>query len=335
MTDLRLLDLFSGIGGFSYAAERLVGGYKTVGFCDNDPFCRQVLQKHWPDVEVFEDVRNTDDFIRCGRVDIITGGYPCQPFSLAGKQKGSEDDRHLWPAMFELIKQKRPAFVIGENVAGHIALGLDEVLFDLESEGYSARPFVIPAVAVDAHHRRDRVWVVARADTQSEPDVTGYAETRERVGSEDVGHSCCGGLQGDDWWRSRQEPTHGRSDVADTDGNRWREERADGRGCASPDRGWQAGGIGRGGEVMADAARKRMEGHGPDREQEPRLSSGEGLPRRDRAGAEPNFWLPEPRLGRVAHGVPGRVDRLKSLGNSIVPQVAAQILRAIREAHDA
>ena len=182
MTDLRLLDLFSGIGGFSYAAERLVGGYETVGFCEIDPFCREVLNKHWPDVEIFEDVRRTDDFVRCGRVDIITGGYPCQPFSLAGKQKGVEDDRHLWPAMFELIKQKRPAFVVGENVAGHITLGLDQVLFDLEGEGYTARPFVIPACAVDAPHRRDRVWAVQIPYRREGEGVGGHVDDLAAAG---------------------------------------------------------------------------------------------------------------------------------------------------------
>jgi len=324
MTDLRLLDLFSGIGGFSYAAERLVGGYETVGFCEIDPFCRQVLNKHWPDVEVFEDVRRTDDFVRCGRVDIITGGYPCQPFSLAGKQKGVEDDRHLWPAMFELIKQKRPDFVVGENVAGHITLGLDQVLFDLEGEGYTARPFVIPACAVDAPHRRDRVWVVAHANSKGEPDVTGHAEAGERLGPEDVGDSSGGRLSGNDRWRSGQESADGRAHVADTASGRSQEH---GHGGAED-------AVQRG-EALADATRKRMEGHRPAGEQEPQSPIGERLSGRDRAREEPSFWLPEPGVGRVAHGVSRRVDRLKSLGNSIVPQVAAQILRAIREAHDA
>lgn len=353
MTDLRLLDLFSGIGGFSYAAERLVGGYETVGFCEIDPFCRQVLNKHWPDVEVFEDVRRTDDFVRCGRVDIITGGYPCQPFSLAGKQKGVEDDRHLWPAMFELIKQKRPAFVVGENVAGHITLGLDEVLFDLESEGYTARPFVIPACAVDAPHRRDRVWVVAHANSKGEPDVTGHAEAGERLGSEDVGDPSGGRLSGNDWGRSGQESADGRAHVADAASGRSQEhghggaEDAVQRGEALADANGErlqghfeqqtksADTFVGCGEDVADATRKRMEGNRAAGEQEPQSPTGERLSGRDSPRKGPSFWLPEPGVGRVAHGVPRRVDRLKSLGNSIVPQVAAQILRAIREAHDA
>lgn len=304
MTDLRLLDLFSGIGGFSYAAERLVGGFKAVGFCEIDPFCRQVLNKHWPEVEVFEDVRRPDDFVRCGRVDIITGGYPCQPFSNAGKQKGAADDRHLWPAMFDLIKQKRPDWVVGENVAGHIALGLDEVLFDLESEGYAARPFVIPACGVDAPHRRDRVWIVAK-----------------NVGNTNSGE-CSGDEQASVNGRRQPGLEAGCEAVADTASGRSQEH---GHGGAED-------AVQRG-EVLADATRERVEGHGPAREQEPRVPPGKRISGRNRARAEPNLWLPEPELGRVAHGIPRRVDRLKSLGNSIVPQVAAQILAAIKEEH--
>ena len=313
MTDLRLLDLFSGIGGFSYAAERLVGGYRTVGFCEIDPFCREVLSKHWPDVEVFEDVRRTDDFVRCGRVDIITGGYPCQPFSLAGKQKGVKDDRHLWPSMFELIKQKRPAFVVGENVAGHITLGLDQVLFDLESQGYTARPFVIPACAVDAPHRRDRVWIVAKhvGDTDSSdssrhepPSVTGRRQPGLEAGRQAFPNA----------YSARQCAS---------------------QGCGQDDRDEARHDAGRVRPDVANATSKRVERDRAAGKQKPRASSGERLSGRNGAGAQPNFWLPEPNVGRVAHGVSRRVDRLKSLGNSIVPQVAAQILSAIREAHDA
>ena len=156
---LKHLELFSGVGGFSLGLER-TGGFETVAFCEIDPFCQKVLKKHWPDVPIHEDVRTLD---YDGPVDIITGGYPCQPFSLAGKRKGTEDDRHLWPAMFELIKKHRPRWVIGENVPGHIHMGIDDVLADLEGEDYHCRVFVIPACAVDAPHRRDRVWIIANA----------------------------------------------------------------------------------------------------------------------------------------------------------------------------
>jgi DNA (cytosine-5)-methyltransferase 1 len=158
---MRVLDLFAGLGGMSLGLER-TGGFVTVAFCEIEPFPQRVLKKHWPDVPCHSDVRalKGDDV---GPVDVICGGYPCQPFSYAGKREGADDDRHLWPHYLRLITELRPAWVIGENVAGHITLGLDQVLSDLESAGYAARAFVIPAVAVDAPHRRDRVWIVANA----------------------------------------------------------------------------------------------------------------------------------------------------------------------------
>lgn len=158
---MRHLDLFSGIGGFALGLNR--AGFETVAFCEIDPFCQKILNKHWPDVPIIEDVRNAKEFDAVGDVDIITGGYPCQPFSGAGLKRGQDDDRHLWPAMFEVIKSKRPSWVIGENVAGHVSMGLDQVIADLEGEGYQARSFIIPACAVDSPQRRDRCWILANS----------------------------------------------------------------------------------------------------------------------------------------------------------------------------
>jgi DNA (cytosine-5)-methyltransferase 1 len=163
---MRLLDLFSGIGGFSYAAETLIGGYETVAFCEMDEFCQKVLKKHWPQVPIFDDVR-TLDAARLGRIDIVTGGYPCQPFSQAGRRQGEEDERHLWPEMLRIIKSCQPRYVVAENVAGHVTMGLDQVLTDLEDQGYTTRPIIVPACAKNAPHRRDRVWIIGQlmADT--------------------------------------------------------------------------------------------------------------------------------------------------------------------------
>lgn len=148
---MKHLDLFSGIGGFALAARNV--GWQTVAFCEPDEFCQAVLRKHWPGVPIHPDVRELKaDAV--GPVDIITGGYPCQPFSLAGKRAGADDDRHLWPAMHRIVEALRPTWVLGENVAGHISMGLDDVLSDLERSGYACRTFAIPAVAVDARHRR-------------------------------------------------------------------------------------------------------------------------------------------------------------------------------------
>ena len=159
---LRILDLFSGIGGFSLGLER-TGGFETVAFCEYEDFPRRVLAKHWPEVPCFPDVRELKGSDIDGPIDVICGGYPCQPFSTAGKRQGAEDDRHLWPEFDRLVDELRPTWVIGENVAGHVSMGLDSVLSDLEAKGYTPRPFIIPACAANLPHRRDRCWIVAHA----------------------------------------------------------------------------------------------------------------------------------------------------------------------------
>lgn len=160
---MRHLDLFSGIGGFALAA-RWAGIY-TVAFCEIEEFPRKVLAKNFPNIPIHRDIQDLDGE-RYEGIDIITGGYPCQPFSEAGERKGVEDDRHLWPEMLRVIKQARPSWVIAENVIGHITLGIDSVLHDLESEGYTTRTVILPACAVDSPHRRDRVWILANSKSQ-------------------------------------------------------------------------------------------------------------------------------------------------------------------------
>ena len=347
---LRMLDLFAGIGGFSYAGEKLVGGYETVAFCEYDEHAQKVLRKHWPDTEIIGDIRdlaNDADRFR-GMVDIITGGYPCQPFSLAGIRRGDQDDRHLWPEMLRVIEAVRPRWVIGENVAGHITMGLDEVLSDLEGAGYTSRCYVIPAVAADAPHRRDRVWIVAHADSEGEPDGTKHeqwlagakdvGDTRRR--SADVANAGC----------ERQGAEISRSGGQSVD------RAATGQRTEARDR------FADSGETMADAdcvGGEDKQRHQANR-QEQQFNGGSDGSAKDvpdaraqglqgdvgqgqtRAQGQPEghstqcrWWLPEPELGRVANGIPGRVHRLKQLGNSIVPQVAARILYAIKEADNA
>lgn len=154
---LKVLDLFSGIGGFSLGLER-TGGFETVAFCEIDPFCQKVLKKHWPDVPIYDDVRNLE---YDGAVDVITGGFPCQPYSLAGERKGQDDDRDLWPAMLESVKEYRPTWVIGENTFGFVSLGLDRCLDDLEAIGYTVRPFDIFSCATDLPTLERHIWIIA------------------------------------------------------------------------------------------------------------------------------------------------------------------------------
>lgn len=163
--------LFSGIGGFDLAAEWM--GWQNVFNCEIDSFCRKVLAYHFPEAKQYEDVKTTDFTIHRGRIDVLTGGFPCQPFSLAGKRKGSDDNRYLWPEMLRAIREIEPRWVVGENVFGIVnwsdGMVFEQVQSDLENEGYEVQPYIIPACAVDAPHRRDRVWFVAhRSHTGSE-----------------------------------------------------------------------------------------------------------------------------------------------------------------------
>ena len=293
---MKVLDLFSGIGGFSLGLEW--AGFETAAFCEFDQEAQKVLRKNWPEVSIFSDVRTLtkQELQDNGIYDIrlICGGYPCQPFSLAGERRGAEDDRHLWPEMFRLVKELRPDWVIGENVAGHINMGLDEVLADLEAAGYTARPFVIPACAVDAHHRRDRVWIVAHANSDSESNGSKHEQrmventsSRPRRDSESI--------------TGRQDNKAERSQDTDK--------------TARPSK------------DVADSVDEGLQGRLHRRQDEERQNQQRHAGRGSAAHRQPTQvrWKPEPNVGRVANGVPRRSHRLKQLGNAVVPQVVEKI----------
>ena len=282
---LQHLDLFSGIGGFSLGLEA-TGGFETKAFCDIEKYPRQVLQKHWPHVKQYEDIKelNYERLKADGidSIDIITGGYPCQPFSIAGRQKGEQDPRHLWPEYFRLVKELRPTWVIGENVSGHIKLGLDTVIEDLESEDYSVRPFSISASSIGANHQRERIWILAHSRRSQWPRAELRGENENETRKENAN-------------QFERSSSTSEVDVANTNDERLQRQ-------------WQS--------------RNQFT---------PRFnSSRESSEERQRTVGQ-GWWESEPNMGRVAHGIPKRVDRLKSLGNSLVPQIPYYIGKTILE----
>lgn len=268
------LSLFSGIGGLDLAAEW--AGFTTVGQCEFADYPTKVLEKHWPDVPRWRDIRTLTKesfYERTGlrTVDVISGGFPCQPFSVAGKQKGKGDDRYLWPEMLRVITELRPRCVVGENVPGIIKIAAGQVVKDLERAGYHVVVFNFEAAAVGAWHRRSRVFFV------------GIADVADADGS---------GLQG------RKQP-----ETPDAAEDAWEQpSRAPDGECS---------------EAVYDAMRSGCAG-------DARWGQSQEL-------ANGRCWAAEPDVGRMAHGITARVDRLKCLGNSVVPQQAYPIFRALRE----
>ena len=285
---MKHLDLFSGIGGFALAARRV--GWETVGFCEIDPYCQKVLRKHWPDVPIYEDVTQLDGRPHRGAVDIITGGFPCQDISLAGKGAGIDGERSgLWSHLARLIGEIRPAYAVLENVSALLGRGLDRVAGDLAEIGYDCEWHCIPASAVGAPHRRDRVWITAYpVSDRGRPD----AGTQSRTETE------CSQLQQENRQALPGDVEKTRGDLADSEGDLRRTPRHE--RSETPD----------GCSTDTDTNCK------------PKIGIAESW-------RECNQWTTEPDVGRVADGIPRRVDRLRALGNAIVPQVAEMIFRAI------
>jgi DNA (cytosine-5)-methyltransferase 1 len=287
---VNLLDLFSGIGAFSLGLERS-GVFRTVAFCECDPFCRRVLAKHWPEVPCYEDVRTLTAARLAAdgiSVDAICGGFPCQDISVAGRGAGIGGERSgLWREFARIIGEVGPRYVLVENVAALLGRGMGTVLGDLSALGYDAEWQIISAADVGAPHRRERVWIVAYHDEQR-PEHPKHNSGETRAAEWHLLGGC-------------------RTHVADTIGTRL-ERRAGFTGYATD----ECSSAERGGEVR-DAW-----GIAPSRHR--RIVGEVG---------QSDWWLTEPDVGRVAHGVASRVDRLRGLGNSLVPQIAEAIGRAI------
>lgn len=288
------LSLFAGVGGIDLAAHW--AGFRTIQFVEREPFCQRVLAKNFPGIPIHDDVTTFDATGLRGRVTLLSGGFPCQPFSLAGKQRGKEDDRFLWPQMLRIAAQCRPAWFLGENVPGLIALALDDCLTSLESLGYAARTLVVPACGVGALHRRERVFIIAK--DIADPENCGRDE-RE---------SSCITIGG----KGEARASHSNPTLTDPDSER----RDDGIGD------WQRG------SVCNKAEREHSEDDTQRNERDSRTSSNHYFERTD------DWALLESRVGRTIDGVSRRMDkhhrdRLKALGNAVVPQQCLPILQAI------
>ena len=199
---LRHGSLFSGIGGFDLAAEW--AGWENVFHCEINPFGQQILKYYWPDAESFTDITQSDFSKYAHSVDVISGGFPCQPFSTAGERRGTNDTRHLWPAMLDVIRSVKPRYVVGENVYGLVnwsnGLVFDQVCFDLETEGYQVQPFLLPAAGVNAPHKRNRIWFVAHAMRPRHPRHASDRIQENAWRSTNIFHGECAGTYSKNYW---------------------------------------------------------------------------------------------------------------------------------------
>lgn len=308
---MRILDLFAGIGGFSLAAHWM--GWETAAFVEWDSFCQKVLRKNFPTTPIYGDIKEfrydrKQQYI--GPVDLICGGFPCQPFSTAGKRNGTNDDRYLWPEMLRVIREVKPAWVVGENVAGLLSMDggavFEQVCTSLEDEGYTVQAFVLPAISVGAPHRRDRVWIVAHSNSSrgersvvQQPSVyTGPTQSSQRPSSNPE----CAGLERGIWIQGAKGLVEGYSVVGNPnksglEGHRGHGKRTDEWPVRSSD--WQDHWH----EVALATCYDGMD---------------DGIPvELDQHGNRDN-----------------RAKRLKALGNAIVPQVAYEVFLAIQHQID-
>jgi DNA (cytosine-5)-methyltransferase 1 len=271
--------LFSGIGGLDLGLER--AGMNVIWQSEIDPYACRVLKKHWPEVPNHGDIKQID-WSRVERPAVICGGYPCQPFSVAGRRKGEQDSRHLWPYVRQSIRALRPDYAILENVPGHVSMGLDRVLADLTEDGFDAEWQIVSAAAQGAPHLRERLIIVAY------PNHTGSGTPK----------------RGSDTYREETK-------------QKWQVFPFLGSDGCSPYVAYPHGEF-MGKRGLAIATRQTSEGW-------------DDYYRTEAANGSRQWWETEPDVGRVADGVPNRVDRLRGLGNAVVPQVAEVIGRLVVE----
>jgi DNA (cytosine-5)-methyltransferase 1 len=333
--------LFSGIGGFDLAAQWM--GWENVFHCEWNPFGQKVLHHYWPNAEQFTDITKSDFKKYHGTVDIISGGFPCQPYSMAGKRLGKEDDRHLWPEMLRVIREVQPKWVVGENVFGLVnwsgGLVFHEVQTDLEAAGYEVFPYVLPAAAVNAPHRRDRIWFVAyshsisnrRKSEQSRNtcEQGRCSETDSGIGNEGEQQSLCNIAISGDATNSEGINANGFTGNGDSREFINKEKRETIRG--------EFGNIGKPGIVTDTSS------IGFQREREPTRVGRERFSVND-AQSNKSTWENFPTQSPICNGDDGistgldgitfskwRNESIKAGGNAIVPNVVFQIFKAIEQ----
>ena len=352
--------LFSGIGGFDLASEWM--GWENVFHCEWNEFGKKVLHHYWPNAESFDDITKTDFTKYANKIDILTGGFPCQPYSMAGKRQGKEDERHLWPQMLRAIREIKPKYIVGENVFGLLnwngGMVFDEVHSDLEFEGYEVQAVVIPAAAVNAPHGRDRVWFVAYSkSTRTREDIGGIRGSVERcntrqedelfaTNTEFKSEGSDGGTNDETQRNIRRgnkgnvfETLRGDGVIADTNGNDGRstnrksgceESKTNGKGQQSVHIGISST------SDEGDVADTTSPGGGKN--------NGIGKSRFNDQTSASNNWDNFPTQSPICGGDDGlpteldgitfskwRNESIKAYGNAIVPQVAYQIFKAIQE----
>ena len=334
---MKVLDLFSGIGGFSLGLER--AGMETIAFCEIEPYCQKVLKKHWPDVPIYEDVRNvTRERLNADGIfpDIITGGFPCQDISVAGKQAGIEGERSgLWSECARILGEFRPRYAIFENVtallSGDRGKWFERVLWDISQVGYDAEWHCIPASAIGAHHHRNRVWIVAYPQSSDDRRNTGevQGEDEQQATKRQEGGVCSPIDASPSGVRTPPvlpDPMCRRQRNGETlnkpplDEKRNTETQGQGRTPVTVEAQRD--------DTLADAYSQGLQ----ERPILRNLAGKENAGNQGEDSAICGWWDTEPAVGRVANGIPQRVDRLKGLGNAVVPQIPEIIARAIMEA---
>jgi len=305
--------LFSGIGGFDLASQWT--GWDNIFQVEIDKYCQRLLKQNFPNVERYTDIQEFDGTKYRGTIDVVSGGFPCQPFSVAGNQAGEDDNRYLWPEMLRVISEIKPRFIVGENVFGIVSISLDQVLSDLEALGYTTETFIVPACAVNAPHRRDRVWII------------GYTEHTGLNGSKN-GEGSNQGSNGD---QERQNeickptrPALSRDAIENTNGIRCNGKERKGKSKIGGQ--WKSG-SGNDERVSGEKTFTDTKEQGLEREQPKRNTSTNG--RGSKYDFNSTWTQVASEFCRVDDGIPNRVDRIKGLGNAIVPQVAFEIFTAI------